>query len=217
MKILVTGATGKVGRSFIDRMLGDSEFPDCTVRAFCHNRVLPEQERLEIIKGSIASRADVKAALDGVTHVLHLATCKETPDDVMDVTVKGLFWLLELFYVPYILGAPWFNQSTYANLMRIGLPTLTWGGMAWGLGGLLMSKNGHPFPSGTSFMGISLLMALTVFGIPLNFRKRERRRGGPQPRQCVHPRGRSLPMHAVTAGGLHRRQQRWCTCDHRLQ
>jgi nucleoside-diphosphate-sugar epimerase len=30
-----------------------------------------------------------------VTHVLHLATCKETPDDVMDVTVKGLFWLLE--------------------------------------------------------------------------------------------------------------------------
>ena len=93
----------------------------------------------------------------------------------------GLFWLLELFYVPYILGAPWFNQSTYANLMRIGLPTLTWGGMAWGLGGLLMSKNGHPFPSGTSFMGISLLMALTVFGIPLNFRKRERRRGGPQP------------------------------------
>ena len=95
MKILVTGATGKVGRSFIDRMLGDSEFPDCTVRAFCHNRVLPEQERLEIIKGSIASRADVKAALDGVTHVLHLATCKETPDDVMDVTVKGLFWLLE--------------------------------------------------------------------------------------------------------------------------
>lgn len=93
----------------------------------------------------------------------------------------GLFWLMELFYIPYILGAPWFNQSTYANLMRIGLPTLTWGGMIWGLGGLLMSTNGHPFPSGTSFMGISLLMALTVFGLPLNFRKRERRRGGPQP------------------------------------
>jgi nucleoside-diphosphate-sugar epimerase len=27
--------------------------------------------------------------------VLHLATSKETPDDVMDVSVKGLFWLLE--------------------------------------------------------------------------------------------------------------------------
>ncbi len=33
--------------------------------------------------------------MQGVSHVLHCATCKETPDDVMDVTVKGLFWLLE--------------------------------------------------------------------------------------------------------------------------
>ncbi|MBL48413.1 MAG: UDP-glucose 4-epimerase [Roseibacillus sp.] len=95
MKILVTGATGKVGRAFIERLLGSSEFPDCTVRAFCHNRVLPEQERLEIIKGSIARREDVETALEGISHVLHLATCKETPGDVMDVTVKGLFWLLE--------------------------------------------------------------------------------------------------------------------------
>jgi nucleoside-diphosphate-sugar epimerase len=33
--------------------------------------------------------------MQDVTHVLHCATCKETPEDVMDVTVKGLFWLLE--------------------------------------------------------------------------------------------------------------------------
>jgi nucleoside-diphosphate-sugar epimerase len=50
---------------------------------------------LEVIRGSIADRADVDRALKDVTHVVHLATCKETPDDVMDVTVKGLFWLLE--------------------------------------------------------------------------------------------------------------------------
>ena len=30
-----------------------------------------------------------------MTHVLHLATCKKTPSDIIDVTVKGLFWLLE--------------------------------------------------------------------------------------------------------------------------
>ena len=41
--------------------------------------------------------AAVVAALAGVTHVVHLATCKETPDEVMDVAVKGLFWLLEAF------------------------------------------------------------------------------------------------------------------------
>jgi len=33
--------------------------------------------------------------MDGVTHVLHLATPKETPDQIIDVAVKGLFWLLE--------------------------------------------------------------------------------------------------------------------------
>ena len=95
MNILVTGATGKVGRTFIDRILDGNELPGATIRAFCHNRVHPGSDRLDIVQGNMAVRADVESALDGVTHVLHLATCKETPDDVMDVTVKGLFWLLE--------------------------------------------------------------------------------------------------------------------------
>lgn len=93
MRILVTGATGKVGQTFIRRFLAERD--DGVLRAFCHNRTLEVTDRLEVVKGSIAERADVERALDGVTHVLHLATCKETPDDVMDVTVKGLFWLLE--------------------------------------------------------------------------------------------------------------------------
>ena len=50
-----------------------------------------------MVRGSIADRDAVSAAIKGVTHIVHLATCKETPDDVMDVTVKGLFWLLEEF------------------------------------------------------------------------------------------------------------------------
>ena len=95
MKILVTGATGKVGRAFINRVLRGNELHDATIRALCHNRTLPEEEGLEIIKGNIAVRDDVENALQGITHVVHLATCKETPDDVIDVTVKGLFWLLE--------------------------------------------------------------------------------------------------------------------------
>jgi nucleoside-diphosphate-sugar epimerase len=37
----------------------------------------------------------VAAAMKDVTHVLHLATCKETPEAIMDVAVKGMFWLLE--------------------------------------------------------------------------------------------------------------------------
>lgn len=92
-RILVTGAAGKVGAHFIDRILGSDE--DVRVRALCHNRILEPRERLEIVRGSISERAVVHSAVQGMTHVLHCATCKETPDDVMDVTVKGLFWLLE--------------------------------------------------------------------------------------------------------------------------
>ncbi len=94
-RILVTGATGKVGQAFINRLLNDPSFDSFIVRALCHNRKLEPRERLEVISGSIEHAAVVEQALEGVTHVLHLATSKETPDTIMDVAVKGLFWLLE--------------------------------------------------------------------------------------------------------------------------
>jgi UDP-glucose 4-epimerase len=94
-RILVTGATGKVGRAFIERFLADARFKAFTVRALCHNRKLDPHDRLEVVSGSIQSRAVVDTAVKDVTHVLHLATSKEDPDSVMDVAVKGMFWLLE--------------------------------------------------------------------------------------------------------------------------
>ena len=95
MLMLITGATGKVGRQLIAKALADGSRPDLRIRALCHNRALPETDRLSTVRGSIASRDVVREAMKGVTHVVHLATCKETPEDVMDVAVKGLFWLLE--------------------------------------------------------------------------------------------------------------------------
>jgi len=100
MRLLVTGATGKVGQALIARLLSDDLPSDegwggAEIRALCHNRSVEETDRVSVVRGSIAERAVVAEAMEGVTHVVHLATCKETPDDVMDVTVKGLFWLLE--------------------------------------------------------------------------------------------------------------------------
>ncbi len=94
-RILVTGATGKVGRHVIARLFAEARFHESVIRALCHERTLEPRPRLEIVRGSIDDRTFVAEAMRDVTHVLHLATCKETADDIMDVAVKGLFWLLE--------------------------------------------------------------------------------------------------------------------------
>ncbi len=93
--VLITGATGKVGQNFVRRFMADKAWQGAKIRAFCHNRLLKESDRLAVVRGSMAERGDVARAVAGVTHVVHLATCKETPADIMDVAIKGMFWLLE--------------------------------------------------------------------------------------------------------------------------
>jgi nucleoside-diphosphate-sugar epimerase len=94
-RLLVTGATGKVGRHVIARLLADARYDDFIVRALVHQRALDPHPRIETARGSIADENVVAEALRDVTHVLHLATVKETPAAIMDVAVKGMFWLLE--------------------------------------------------------------------------------------------------------------------------
>ncbi len=94
-RILVTGASGKVGQAFLNRILEAPGYEHLIVRALLHNRTLPARERLEVVRGSIDDRAFIAEAMRDVTHVLHLATVKETPEQIMDVAVKGIFWLLE--------------------------------------------------------------------------------------------------------------------------
>jgi nucleoside-diphosphate-sugar epimerase len=76
-------------------MFENRQFDHFKIRAFCHQRKMDKHERLEVVYGSIDNKDDVMKALQGITHVLHLATSKETPDTIMDIAVKGLFWLLE--------------------------------------------------------------------------------------------------------------------------
>ena len=53
--ILVTGATGKVGQAFLPRFLADPTFAQFKVRALCHNRLVPAQERVEVVRGDLVA------------------------------------------------------------------------------------------------------------------------------------------------------------------
>ena len=97
MQILVTGATGKVGQTFLKRFLAEPRWAAAKVIALCHNRTLPETDRLRVVRGSIADPEVIAVIVPGTTHVMHMATVKEDPVHAMDVAVKGMFLLLEAF------------------------------------------------------------------------------------------------------------------------
>lgn len=97
MKLLITGAAGKVGSNLLAVLAGDPRFESAHVVALCNNRRIPETDRIRVLQGSVADPETVRAALDGVTHVMHMAAVKESPDLAIDVAVKGMFLLLEAF------------------------------------------------------------------------------------------------------------------------
>lgn len=97
MRLLVTGATGKVGQAFLPAFLSHPRFTDWEVVALCNNRLIEPEPRVSVVKGSVAEPQVVATALEGVTHVLHLAAVKETPDQAIDVALKGLYLLLDQF------------------------------------------------------------------------------------------------------------------------
>ena len=97
MHVLVTGATGKVGQAFLARFLADERWAGVRVSALCHNRTVQETDRVRVLRGSIADPDTVVRAMEGITHVFHMATVKEDPHQFIDVSMKGMFWLLEAF------------------------------------------------------------------------------------------------------------------------
>src|SRR5215211_3155515 len=96
MLILVTGATGKVGRQFSAGLLDNPRFSRACDRALCHSHSGDATDHVGAERGSVTRCHVAAAAPAGTTHFVHF-TRKETPSDVFGVTVKRLFWLLEEF------------------------------------------------------------------------------------------------------------------------
>jgi len=88
--ILVTGASGKIGRNLIPALLAEGY----SVRAV-QNRTPVRTEGVEVVKGSVSDYAFIEKALDDVDAVCHLATTKEDKPGFLEVSVRGTWNLLE--------------------------------------------------------------------------------------------------------------------------
>lgn len=88
--VLVTGASGKVGRSLVPALL------DAGYEVHATQFETPvRMPGVRIVKGTVTDPRFVRRVLKGVDAVCHLATCKEDPRNFLDVSVKGTFTLLD--------------------------------------------------------------------------------------------------------------------------
>ena len=139
-RILVTGATGKVGQAFLRRLLAAEDGPVAAfeARALCHNRRLEPGPRLEVVSGSIEQRDVVERATDGVTHVVHLAAMllplvKADPPRGAAVNVVGTTNVFEAAKrqgvrgVAYASSAAVYGPGSGPRIADAGEPTTLYG------------------------------------------------------------------------------------------
>lgn len=88
--VLVTGASGKLGRHLIPALLEAGY----RVRATQYKTPV-KFPGVSVVTGSISDRSFVRRALEDVDAVCHLATSKEDPEHFFDVSIRGTFTLLD--------------------------------------------------------------------------------------------------------------------------
>ncbi len=62
MKLLLTGATGKVGRNVLSALEGCPDLDGARMVALCNNRTIDDGGRLEVVRGSLSDADTVRAA-----------------------------------------------------------------------------------------------------------------------------------------------------------
>ena len=98
MKILVTGATGRIGHNFVAELLNRGHTVRALVMPGDRQRGRVEKPGVEIVEGLLTDRDSLKVAVDGVDAVYHLGALmpqNATADALFEANIRGTYNLLE--------------------------------------------------------------------------------------------------------------------------
>jgi uncharacterized protein YbjT (DUF2867 family) len=71
--ILITGATGYIGRHLVARLVAQGERPRCLVRDINRAKRILHTDKVELVKGATTSLTSLDAAVQGVDTIVHAA------------------------------------------------------------------------------------------------------------------------------------------------
>lgn len=71
--LLITGATGYIGRHLVARLVSQGERPRCLVRDIHKAKSILPADRVELVQGDTTQEATVDAAMQGVATIVHAA------------------------------------------------------------------------------------------------------------------------------------------------
>ncbi len=91
--IVITGATGYIGRHLVSRLVAQGERPRCLVRDVKKAASILPADKVELVQGATTQPATLNAALQGIETVVHAAFVtadkKEGPSDHYEETNVG--------------------------------------------------------------------------------------------------------------------------------
>src|ERR1700686_4824275 len=91
-RILVTGGTGFVGRSLVNKLVAGG----LSVRILSRSGTNSEHPNISMCRGDLTSRKDLSAAIHGCKVVFHCAAEKTNEDVMTAINVTATRHLLEL-------------------------------------------------------------------------------------------------------------------------
>ena len=98
MKVLVTGATGRIGHHLVDELAQRGHQVRCLVMPGDPLRDRIAKPGIELYEGQLTDRDSLKRAVEGVDAIYHLGALlpqKRTADEVFEANVVGTYNILE--------------------------------------------------------------------------------------------------------------------------